>query len=203
MSSRRISAVLAVLCMLIPLLTGSLTTNTQDDDPSGLAPEDIWSEDYANHVHPWGGNDRIQFKQYHDYFTMKDRMMELSEKNYVYQDQSVNIISFHEGLNGGTNARGVDMTLNNYEGHFYSHASPWVKITGGGEELNGVDGGECNDFVGDCGNYAEIPDVQMIGNFHAREWMSYEVPMMFLETCLLYTSPSPRDQRGSRMPSSA
>ena len=24
-----------------------------------------------------------------------------------------------------------------------------------------------------------------------------------LETCLLYTSPSPRDQRGSRMPSSA
>ena len=61
-----------------------------------------------------------------------------------------------------------------------------MKITGGGEELNGVDGGECNDFVGDCGNYAEIPDVQMIGNFHAREWMSYEVPMMFLETIAHY-----------------
>ena len=26
---------------------------------------------------------------------------------------------------------------------------------------------------------------------------------LFLKTCLLYTSPSPRDQRGSRMPSSA
>ena len=26
---------------------------------------------------------------------------------------------------------------------------------------------------------------------------------VFLERCLLYTSPSPRDQRGSRMPSSA
>ena len=26
---------------------------------------------------------------------------------------------------------------------------------------------------------------------------------MFYEVCLLYTSPSPRDQRGSRMPSSA
>ena len=25
----------------------------------------------------------------------------------------------------------------------------------------------------------------------------------YLNTCLLYTSPSPRDQRGSRMPSSA
>ena len=27
--------------------------------------------------------------------------------------------------------------------------------------------------------------------------------MKYLTTCLLYTSPSPRDQRGSRMPSSA
>ena len=117
---------------------------------------------------------------------MKDRMMQLAEKDYQYQGQSVSIMSFHEGLNGGTNARGVEMTQNSYEGHFYSHSSPWLKITGGGEELNGVDGGECNDFVGDCGNYADIPDVQMIGNFHAREWMSYEVPMMFLETIAHY-----------------
>ena len=29
------------------------------------------------------------------------------------------------------------------------------------------------------------------------------VPDMVVGTCLLYTSPSPRDQRGSRMPSSA
>ena len=28
-------------------------------------------------------------------------------------------------------------------------------------------------------------------------------PIQYLGTCLLYTSPSPRDQRGSRMPSSA
>ena len=28
-------------------------------------------------------------------------------------------------------------------------------------------------------------------------------PMGMFQTCLLYTSPSPRDQRGSRMPSSA
>ena len=27
--------------------------------------------------------------------------------------------------------------------------------------------------------------------------------LMLFDTCLLYTSPSPRDQRGSRMPSSA
>ena len=32
---------------------------------------------------------------------------------------------------------------------------------------------------------------------------SYLIRMRKLESCLLYTSPSPRDQRGSRMPSSA
>ena len=49
---------------------------------------------------------------------MKDRMMQLAEKDYQYLGQSVNIMSFHEGLNGGTNARGVEMTQNSYEGHF-------------------------------------------------------------------------------------
>ena len=31
----------------------------------------------------------------------------------------------------------------------------------------------------------------------------HEVPLKLSHSCLLYTSPSPRDQRGSRMPSSA
>ena len=31
----------------------------------------------------------------------------------------------------------------------------------------------------------------------------FETPLELLNDCLLYTSPSPRDQRGSRMPSSA
>ena len=30
-----------------------------------------------------------------------------------------------------------------------------------------------------------------------------DIPKVVRQTCLLYTSPSPRDQRGSRMPSSA
>ena len=34
------------------------------------------------------------------------------------------------------------------------------------------------------------------------KWKVY-VPETYDPTCLLYTSPSPRDQRGSRMPSSA
>ena len=33
--------------------------------------------------------------------------------------------------------------------------------------------------------------------------MDCEFHEAFVDTCLLYTSPSPRDQRGSRMPSSA
>ena len=38
-------------------------------------------------------------------------------------------------------------------------------------------------------------DAVLMGTYHKK-------PISFL-TCLLYTSPSPRDQRGTRMPSSA
>ena len=43
---------------------------------------------------------------------------------------------------------------------------------------------------------------------HSKGWMGYNWPVEYGGTgwspvCLLYTSPSPRDQRGSRMPSSA
>ncbi|MDP6324536.1 MAG: M14 family zinc carboxypeptidase [Candidatus Thalassarchaeaceae archaeon] len=189
MSSRRIPALLGILCMLLPMLIGSISMNSQDDPPEGLSPGDIWSDDYAAEFYPWGGNDRMQFKEYHDYFTMRDRMMELAEENSY-------IMSFHEGLNGGTNARGMPMTADSYKGHFYSHPSPWMKITNGGENGGGVQGGDCNEFVGDCGNYAEIPDVQLVGNHHAREWMSYEVPMFFLETVAHYYGQAGIDNDG-------
>ena len=109
---------------------------TLDEDDSGNTPEGIWSADYVNSVHPWGGDDRVQFKEYHDYFSMRERMMQLAEKTYTYQGQTVDIMSFHEGMNGGMNARGIEMTADSYEGHFYNHPSPWMKITGGGEDLD-------------------------------------------------------------------
>ena len=47
---------------------------------------------------------------------------------------------------------------------------------------------------------------QLIGrDLRSRRWLDDEELQKWIETvpCLLYTSPSPRDQRGSRMPSSA
>ena len=65
----------------------------------------------------------------------------------------------------------------------------------------------------------DIAETEMPGLMALREKYGSEKPLkgariagslhmtiqtaVLIETCLLYTSPSPRDQRGSRMPSSA
>lgn len=146
-----------------------MTANAQDE-PAEMAPTDIWSEDYINMIFPWApANDMDrQFKEYHTYETTKDLMLQLEQEN-------PDIFEFHEGLLGGTNARGETVTADTYEGWKYSHSSPWMKITGD------VGGGEYNEFVGDSGNYADRHDVLIVGNHHAREWMSYEVVLMQLE----------------------
>ena len=118
-----------VAAMLMPLLLSVLAPVTMiapvtaQDDGEGLSPQDIWSDEYAFQVFPWGGDSRVQFREYHDYFSMKERMQ-------ILADQNTEIMTFHEGMPGGLNARGD-------------------------------------------------------------------------QTCLLYTSPSPRDGLLSRMPSSA
>ena len=57
---------------------------------------------------------------------------------------------------------------------------------------------------------AEVTTIEGIknadGTLHAVQeaWIAHQVPQCgYCQSCLLYTSPSPRDQRGSRMPSSA
>lgn len=162
------------MLMLVPLLASSsmpmiIGEASAQEEPTGLTPTEIWSNEYANWEFPWGGDSRVQFKEYHDYFSMKERMMRLAENN-------PHILEFHEGMNGGTNARGEQTTLDDYEGWFYGHASPWMKIT------KDVNKGEYNQFIGDNGNYENRPDIMLVGNHHAREWMSYETPMFFLET---------------------
>ena len=151
-------------------MTPMVASTIAQDESSGLAPEDIWSDNYIDDIFPWApaSDDILQFKQYHTYETMKTRMMRLAEEN-------PDIFEYHEGMNGGTNARGEEVTADAYEGWYYGHLSPWMKITAN------VQGGEYNEFVGDNGNYADRHDVMIVGNHHAREWMSYEVPMLQLE----------------------
>jgi hypothetical protein len=181
MSSKRSSPAVALntkpsfgflicLPLLLSLVSPIVVTANAQEEPSGFAPTDIWSEDYSNEIFPWApesDRDR-QFKEYHTYETTKDLMLQLEQEN-------PEIFEFHEGLLGGTNARGETVTADTYEGWYYGHSSPWMKITGD------VGGGEYNEFVGDSGNYADRHDVMIVGNHHAREWMSYEVVLMQLE----------------------
>ena len=181
MSSKRSSPAVAlntkpsfgfIICLplLLSLVSPIVVTANAQDEPAGIAPTDIWSDDYANEIFPWApASDRDrQFKEYHTYETMKTLMMELEQDN-------PEIFEYHEGMLGGTNARGEEVTADTYEGWYYGHSSPWMKITGD------VQGGEFNEFVGDNGNYADRHDVMIVGNHHAREWMSYTVAIMQLE----------------------
>ena len=133
---------LICLPLLLSLASPVAGTVAVADTAVTVAPDDIWSDDYSNMIFPWApANDRIlQFKEYHSYDTMKTRMLRLAEDN-------PDIFEFHEGMNGGTNERGEEVSADAYEGWYYGHASPWLKITGD------VQDGDYNPFVGDTGNY--------------------------------------------------
>ena len=48
---------------------------------------------------------------------------------------------------------------------------------------------------------SNLPPLKYLKEFHIKNPTEFKIGQLL--TCLLYTSPSPRDQRGSRMPSSA
>ncbi|MDG1534015.1 MAG: M14 family zinc carboxypeptidase [Candidatus Thalassarchaeaceae archaeon] len=186
--ARRIPAIALLMPLLLSVFAPvvMLSPVVAQDADTGVTPEEIWSSDYANQIFPWGPHgdfDQLQFRSYHDYFSMKERMQTLAA---YYPD----FLQFHEGLLGGVNARGDEMTATEYEGWYYNHRSPWMKITAN------VNGGDYNEFNGDDGNYADRPDVMLVGNHHAREWMSYEVPMFFLETVAYYYGKAGIDNDG-------
>ena len=108
----------ALICLplLLSLMTPMVASTIAQDEPTtGTAPEDVWSDDYINDIFPWApaSDDILQFKQYHTYETMKTRMMRLAEEN-------PDIFEYHEGMNGGTNARGEEVTADAYEGWYLS-----------------------------------------------------------------------------------
>ncbi len=195
--SRKTSLTILLLPFLLSLLSPVVISSAAQD--IGPSAADIWEDwedaDYVScevtgegdseceYVFPWGGDEMMQFKEYHSYETMKSRMMVLAQEN-------PDIFEFHEGLNGGLNARGEETTADTYEGWYYGYSSPWLKITGD------VQGGEYNAFNGDNGNYPDRPDVMIVGNHHAREWMSYETPILFMETVAHYYGGGPVDNDG-------
>ena len=71
---------------------------------TGASPDDIWSAEYVNQIHPWGGDEKAQFSEYHDYFSLKNRMQFVADRN-------PDILPFDEGLLGGIYARENQMTL--------------------------------------------------------------------------------------------
>ena len=187
-----------MLSFLSPIAS---STYAQDGEEGGLEPWEIWDTGPENYIFcefnpetesndcayifPWAEFDdwQLQFKEYHTYESMRDRMMVLARDN-------PDIFEYHEGLNGGLNKRGEQTTADNYEGWYYGHSSPWLKITGN------VQGGDYNAFNGDNGNYADRPDIMIVGNHHAREWMSYQVPILFMETVAHYYGGGPVDNDG-------
>ena len=175
-----------MLTNLAPIVSASLTqdstvSSATQDSEGGLTPWDTWDDDadyiscetnadgneVCDYVLPWGGDEMMQFKEYYTFETIRARMMRIAADNPGF-------IEFHEGLNGGTNARGEETTADTYEGWHYGHLSPWLKITAN------VQGGEYNAFNGDRGNYADRPDVMIVGNHHAREWMSHTLSLIHI-----------------------
>ena len=186
--ARRIPAIALLLPLLLSVAApiAMVAPVSAQEPETGLTPEEIWSSEYVNQIFPWGPHgdfEQLQFREYHDYFSMKERMQTLA----AYYPE---FLQFHEGLLGGVNARGDEMTSTEYEGWYYNHPSPWMKITGN------VQGGEYNEYNDDDGNYADRPDIMLVGNHHAREWMSYEVPMFFLETVAFYYGKAAIDNDG-------
>ena len=74
---------LIVLPLLLSLLAPIANAGLAQDEATGYAPEDIWSDDYNDMIFPWASANEpiLQFKEYHTYDTMKSRMLRLAEDN--------------------------------------------------------------------------------------------------------------------------
>ena len=82
-STRPSFGFLIALPMLLSLLAPMANASVAQEEQIGMAPEDVWSYEYANMIFPWAdeGDRILQFKEYHTYETMKERMLRLTENN--------------------------------------------------------------------------------------------------------------------------
>ena len=108
---RRTALLLALPLMLT--LCAPIANAGAAVDETESTPEAVWSDDYINHIFPWADSDDriLQFKEYHTYDTVKERLQRLAEDH-------PDLFEFHEGMNGGTNARGEQTTADVYEGWY-------------------------------------------------------------------------------------
>ena len=68
-----------------------------------------------------------------------------------------------------------------------------------------TNGNEVNAYIPGEGHNLQEHSIVLVRGGRVKDLpgVRYHIVRGALDTCLLYTSPSPRDQRGSRMPSSA
>ena len=123
--SRKTSLTILLLPFLLSFLSPVVSSSFNQDAEEGLAPWEIWDQDdegkyiscelgdddnpQCDYVFPWGGDPMMQFKEYYTFEDIRDRMMRIAADNPDF-------IQYHEGLNGGTNARGEETTADTYKG---------------------------------------------------------------------------------------
>ena len=92
----RLVAVLMPFLLSVLAPVSVIAPVSAQDQGGENSPEDMWSEEYISQTFPWApeSNDRLQFREYHDYFSMKARMQALA-------DQNPGFLEYHEGLLGG------------------------------------------------------------------------------------------------------
>ena len=121
--SRKTSLTILLLPFLLSFLSPVVSSSYNQAAEEGVAPWEIWDQDgkyidcefddndnaQCEYVFPWGGDEMMQFKEYYTFETIRDRMMRIAADNPDF-------IQYHEGLNGGTNARGEETTADTYKG---------------------------------------------------------------------------------------
>ena len=109
------------------------------------------------------------------------------------------LVYFHE-LGHYSVARFFNVAVERFSIGFGKPLAQWTAKNGTHWSVGRIPLGGYVKFLGDAGA-ASNPDVEALDELKSQ--FEDDESVAISDICLLYTSPSPRDQRGSRMPSSA